>query len=124
MSTDAERERAEFEAWRETQHWYIVTKPAPDDGYEDGAIHRLCNIAARAGWDAGRAAAAPVAVQAGNCPEFPDSCLDLLREAESLIGSMATWFRAQPLGAPPAGTAQWQAKVRAVLANGVKGGAE
>lgn len=47
--------------------------------------------------------------------------LELLREAESLIDSMATWFRSQPMGCPPAGTAQWQAKARAALAAGVKG---
>ncbi len=31
---------------------------------------------------------------------------ELLREAEALIDGMATWFRSQPLGAPPAGTAR------------------
>lgn len=45
---------------------------------------------------------------------------ELLREAEALIDSMATWFRSQPMGCPPAGTAQWQAKARAVLAAGVQ----
>jgi hypothetical protein len=44
---------------------------------------------------------------------------ELLREAEVLIDSMATWFRNQPLGCPPAGTAEWQARVGRVLAAGV-----
>lgn len=46
---------------------------------------------------------------------------ELLQEAAVLIDSMATWFRSQPMGCPPAGTAQWQARVRKVLAAGVGG---
>jgi hypothetical protein len=41
---------------------------------------------------------------------------DLLREAGEVIKPMADWFRNQPLGAPPAGTAQLQANIRRVLA--------
>jgi hypothetical protein len=43
----------------------------------------------------------------------------MLREAAGLIDSMATWFRNQPMGCPPAGTAEWQAKARKALAHGV-----
>lgn len=44
----------------------------------------------------------------------------LLREGAELVDSMATWFRNQPMGCPPAGTAQWQASVRKALgADGV-----
>ncbi|HYE39683.1 MAG TPA: hypothetical protein VEB23_07115, partial [Ramlibacter sp.] len=46
---------------------------------------------------------------------------DLLREAGEVIESMAAWFRRQPLGAPPAGTAALQARIRAALASGVRG---
>jgi hypothetical protein len=45
-----------------------------------------------------------------------DELLTLLLEAEPIIASMADWFRNQPLGAPPVGTADLQSRLRAAIA--------
>jgi hypothetical protein len=52
-----------FEAWRETQHWYKLSKPDPDDPEDDGATHRLMNIAAIEAWTASRSQALEEAAQ-------------------------------------------------------------
>jgi hypothetical protein len=53
-----DKTREQFEAWRETQPWYVVSKPDADDKYSDAAsTHRLMNIAASEAWQASRTAA-------------------------------------------------------------------
>jgi hypothetical protein len=58
----------------------------------------------------------PAAPDTGALKQSHRELRELLREAGEIIDGMASWFRNQPMGCPPAGTAQLQWQIPIALA--------